>query len=82
MRQSTVLAKNRPSLANESDWITAYKKVFPSAANEDSYDISAVITISGYVGHAQMHQSYNRAHDGQYHTCYNFITDDDLRNYL
>ena len=82
MRQNSVTAKNRPSPSNESDWIEAYKKVFSNASNEDNYDIAAVVTISGICGHALMHQSYNRAHDNQYHICFYFISDDELKYYL
>ena len=82
MRYSQVSAKNRQSPSNEDAYIEAYKKVFPNAEREDSFDIAAVVTISGVYGHAMMHYSYNRSRDGNYHTCYNFISDDELRYYM
>ena len=82
VRYSSVLAKNRPSPYNEDDYIEAYKKAVPSAENEDSYDIAAVVTIYGLVGHAMMNQSYNRSHDNDYHPCRNFVSDDELRYYM
>ena len=82
MRYSQVTAKNRTSPSNEDAYIEAYKKVVPSAENEDNYDIAAVITIYGVYGHALMHQSYNRSHDDDYHTCYHFVSDDELRLYM
>lgn len=82
MRFSQVNAKNRQSPWNEDDYIRAYKKAVPSAENDDNYDIAAVITTSGYIGHAMMHYSYNRSHDGNYHICYNFVSDDELKNYM
>ena len=82
MRFAQVSAKNRPSPWNEDDFIEAYKRAVPSSVNEDNYDIAAVITISGYQGHAMMHYSYNRSRDGNYHTCYNFVSDNELRRYM
>lgn len=82
MRYSQVNAKNRPSPLNEDDYIEAYKKVAPSAEKEDNYDIAAVVTITGLLGHAMMYYSYNRSKDGCYHTCYNFVSDDELRRYM
>lgn len=82
MRYSEVRAKNRVSPSNEDALIEAYKKAVPSAANYDSYDIAAVVTISGIYGHAMMHYSDNRSHDDDYHTCYNFVSDDELRYYM
>ena len=82
MRYSSVLAKNRPSPFNEDDYIEAYKKAVPSAENEDNYDIAAVVTIEGIVGHAMMNQSYNRSHDNDYHLCRSFVSDDELRYYM
>lgn len=79
MRSYQVTAKNRTSPLNEDAYIQAYKKMVPSAANDDNYDIAAVITINGIYGHAMMRYSYNRSHDGNYHTCYNFVSDDELR---
>ena len=68
MRYSEVRAKNRVSPPNEDAYIEAYKKAIPSAANYDSYDIAAVVTISGIYGHAMMHYSDNRSHDDDYQT--------------
>lgn len=82
MRYNQISAKNRPSPWNEDAYIEAYKKVIPSATNDDNYDIAAVISISGIYGHALMHQSYNRSHDDGYHTCYHFVSDDELRYYM
>ena len=82
MRFSITLAKNRTSPYNEDAYIEAYKKAVPEANKEDTYDISAVTTLSGYIGHAMMNQSDNRSHDNQYHRCINFISDDELRKYL
>ncbi len=82
MRYSQVSAKNRPSPLNETAYIEAYKRFFPKAEKEDNYDIAAVINIYGMYGHAMMHYTYNRSHDGNYHTCYNFISDDELRYYM
>ena len=82
MRYSQISAKNRPSPWNEDDYREAYKKAVPSATNDDNYDISAVVTAYGTYGHALMHQSYNRSHDESYHTCYNFVSDDELRRYM
>ena len=82
MRYPQISAKNRPSPWNEDDYIRAYKRVVPSANNDDNYDIAAVITTSGICGHALMHQSYNRSRDNDYHLCFNFISDDELRYYM
>ena len=79
---SQVFAKNRPSPSNEDDYISAYKKAVPSAENNDNYDIAAVITLSGYTGHAMMYYSDNRSHDNSYHNCINFVSDDELRRYM
>ena len=82
MRYSFVYAKNRPSPWNEDDYITAYKKVYPNAAKEDKYDISAVITKGSIYGHALMSQSDNRSRDNEYHFCFDFVSDDELKKYL
>ena len=82
MRIPQISAKNRTSPINEDDYIAVYKKLVPSAENDDNYDIAAVVTPSGTYGHAMMHYSYNRSHDGYYHTCYNFVSDDELRRYM
>ena len=82
MRFAQVIAKNRTSPYNEDDYIEAYKKAVPSANNDDNYDIAAVVTMSGYIGHAMMYYSDNRSHDNNYHTCYNFVSDDELRRYM
>ncbi len=82
MRYSQISAKNRPSPSNEDAYINAYKKVVPSASRDDNYDIAAVVTINGTYGHAMMHYSDNRGHDNDYHTCYNFVSDDELRYYM
>lgn len=82
MIQSQVYAKNRQSPSNEADWIAAYKKRVLVSDRDDNYDIAAVITNDGIYGHAMMHYSYNRAKDGNYHPCYNFVSDDELRFYL
>ena len=81
MYYSRVFAKNRTSPNNEDDYIAAYKKRVPNYSYDD-YDISAVITNDGRYGHALMHYSHNRSHDNQYHTCYYFVSDDELRNYM
>lgn len=78
MQLDSVLAKNRPSPWNEADYIEAYKKVVPSATQDDNYDIAAVITSGGVNGHALMYYSYNRSHDNQYHICYHFVSDSEL----
>ena len=82
MRSQSVLAKNRQSPVNEDRLVEAYKKAYPISRLEDNYDIAAVITMSGLIGHAMMYSSYNRSHDNQYHMCYNFITDDELVYYM
>lgn len=82
MRLERVLATNRQSPANEPDWIEAYKRAVPIAENEDSYDIAAVITIGGCVGHAMMEQSENRSHDDDCHVCRYFVSDDELRQFM
>lgn len=82
MQTYSVLAKNRPSPANEDEYIEAYKKVVPSAAGRDNKDIAAVITSTGIYGHALMYYTYNRGHDSEYHTCYHFVSDDELRRYM
>ena len=82
MFYSSVYAKNRPSPYNEEDWISAYKRRVPSSSNDDNYDIAAVVTNTGINGHAMMHYSYNRSKDGNYHICYNFVSDDELRYYM
>lgn len=82
MRRETVYARNRMSPNNESDYIEAYKKVVPSALKDDNYDIAAVVTNDGCYGHALMHYSYNRSKDSNYHICYSFVSDDELRKYM
>ena len=82
MRYSEIRAKNRVSPLNEDAYIEAYKRAVPIASNYDSYDIAAVVTITGINGHAMMHYSDNRSHDNDYHTCYNFISDDELKYYM
>ena len=82
MRLSRVLAKNRPSPYNEDDYIEAYKKAVPESKNEDYYDIAAVVTDSGYIGHALMYFSDNRSHDNLFHQCKYFVSDDELRYYM
>ncbi len=82
MRFQKVLATNRQSPSNEDEWIRAYKKAVPSAENEDSYDIAAVVTVGGCIGHAMMRQSDNRSHDDDCHMCYNFVSDDELRRFM
>ena len=82
MRLSSVKARNRVSPSNEEQYIEAYKKIVPQSNREDNYDIAAVVTIGGTYGHAMMNQSDNRSHDYEYHTCYNFVSDDELRLYM
>ena len=82
MYASSILDKNRTSPYNENDYIEAYKKRVPSATNDDNYDISAVVTSGGTNGHALMHYSYNRSRDNQYHLCFSFVSDDELRLYF
>ena len=82
MRYSFIYVRNRPSPANEQEFIEAYKKVYPSANNRDNYDISAVETSMGIKGHGLMHYSYNRSNDNVLHECYDFISDDELIRYL
>ena len=82
MYSSQVLAKNRPSPYNEEEYIAAYKKVITRATEDDNYDIAAVVTISGINGHALMYYSYNRSKDNQYHSCYDFVSDDELKRYF
>ncbi len=82
MRSDRVYAANRQSPLNEDKYIEAYKKVYPRAEQEDDYDISAVITNTNVYGHALMHYSYNRSHDNQYHICFYFVSDDELRLYM
>ncbi len=82
MRYPSIYAKNRPSPYNEQDYIEAYKKAWSYNVTDDSYDIAAVVTQSGTYGHALMYYSYNRSKDNEYHACYNFISDDELRLYM
>ena len=82
MQKYVVFAKNRQSPWNEDEFIEAYKKVVPESEKKDNYDIAAVITYDGYYGHAMMNESDNRSHDSQYHYCYNFVSDDELRQYM
>ena len=81
MRYPRIQARNRPSPSNEDDYIEAYIRAVPNAERKDNYDIAAVISIYGTYGHALMDQSDNRSHDNNYHTCYDFVSDDELRNY-
>ena len=82
MRIREVQARNRQSPYNEEDFIEAYKRIYPNADLEDDYDISAVVTMGGTLGHALMFYSYNRSHDNEYHHCYNFVSDDELKQYF
>lgn len=82
MYYNTVLAKNRPSPVNEDDYRRAFKKVVPEANHEDHYDIAAVVTQFGSVGHALMNESDNRSKDSNFHLCKHFVSDDELRKYL
>ena len=77
-----VLAKNRISPSNEDDYIHAFNNMFPNISKDDGLDISAVTTNDSVVGHALMHQSNNRARDTEYHTCYLFVSDDELEHYM
>ena len=82
MRTLKVYAKNRHSPNAEDKYIEAYKKICPNAEKDDNYDIAAVIADNGIYGHALMYYSYNRSHDNQFHICYYFISDDELRTYM
>ena len=82
MRYECVSAKNGPSPLNEDEWINAYHKAFPISLRKDGYDVAAVITRLGTIGHAMMPQGLNRSKDDEHHLCYNFISDDELRRFL
>ena len=82
MRHLSIMAKNRPSPFNEDDYIEAFKRAVPEANHDDNYDIAAVITSLGEVGHALMYYRDNRSHDNQYHPCKHFVSDDELRRYM
>ena len=77
-----IWAKNRPSPKNEPELIEAYKKAVPVAANEDLYDISAVITIDGVIGHGLLYFADNRSKDDKYHKCYHFVSDYALKSFM
>ena len=76
------IVTNRKSPSNEDAYINAYKSLNPKAAKKDNFDIAAVKSTDGTLGHALLNQSVNRSKDRDNHIGKDFISDNELRKIM
>ena len=71
---------NRPSPRSHDKYVAEYLKQNPSANRpNDGLDVSAVTTIGGVPGYAQLPEEKNRSRDKNVHIGKNFISSEELR---
>ena len=78
-KYSNKIVTNRKSPSNEQAYINAYKTMNPKANRSDNYDIAAVKSKDGTLGHALLPQGINRSKDKDNHRGIEFIPDKELR---